>query len=58
MSKLTKEEREKENLVKEIEIALQELVSNDICNLPMPTPEAMRARKKAFKNIIDEHLHT
>ena len=54
----TKEEREKENLVKEIEIALQELVSNDICNLPMPTPEAMRARKKAFKNIIDEHLHT
>ena len=55
---MSEEEREKENLVKEIEIALQELVSNDICNLPMPTPEAIRARNKAFKNIIDEHLHT
>ena len=46
---MTKGKREKENLVKEIEIALQELVSNDICNLPMPTPEAMRARKKSFQ---------
>ena len=55
---MTKGKREKENLVKEIEIALQELVSNDICNLPMPTPEQIRARNKAFKNIIDEHLHT
>ena len=55
---MTKGKREKENLVKEIERALHALVSNDICNLPMPTPEAMRARKKAFKNIIDEHLHT
>ena len=58
MSELTKEEREKENLIDEIERALHALVSNDICNLPMPTPEAIRARKKAFKNIIDEHLHT
>ena len=58
MSELTKEEFEKENLIDEIERALHELVSNDICNLPMPTPEAMRARNKALKNIIDEHLHT
>ena len=55
---MTKGKREKENLVKEIEIALQELVSTDICNLPIPTPKAILARKKAFKNIIDEHLHT
>ena len=56
MSELTKEEREKENLIDEIERALHELVSNDICNLPMPTPEQIRARNKAFKNIIDEYL--
>ena len=56
MNELTKEEREKENLVKEIEIALQELVSNDICNLPMPTPEAMRAPNKSLKNIEDTYL--
>ena len=54
--KINKEEREKENLVKEIEIALQELISNDICNLPMPTPEAMRARNKGLKNIEDTYL--
>ena len=53
---MTEEEREKENLVKEIEIALQELISNDICNLPMPTPEAMRARNKSLKNIEDTYL--
>jgi len=54
----TKGKKEKENLVKEIEIALQELVSTDVCLLPIPTPEAIRARNKAFNNIIDEHLHT
>ena len=56
MSKLTKEEREKEKLNDEIEKALHALVSNDICNLPMPTPEQIRARNKAFKNIADEYL--
>ena len=56
MSELTKEEREKENLIDEIERALHVLLSNDICNLPMPTPEQIRARNKAFKNIIDEYL--
>ena len=49
-TKLNKEEREKENLNDEIEKALHALVSNDICNLPMPTPEQIRARNKAFKN--------
>ncbi len=56
MSELTKEEREKEKLNDEIEKALHALVSNDICNLPMPTPEQIRARNKAFKNIADEYL--
>ena len=56
MNELTKEEREKENLIDEIERALHELVSNDICNLPMPTPEQIRARNKAFKNIADTYL--
>ena len=56
MSELTKEEREKENLIDEIERALHALVSNDICNLPMPTPEQICARNKAFKNINDEYL--
>ena len=53
MSKLTKEEREKENLVKEIERALHELVSNDICNLPMPTPEEIQSKKELCKIILD-----
>ena len=56
MSELTKEELEKENLNDEIERALHALVSNDICNLPMPTPEAIESRNKAFKNIADEYL--
>ena len=56
MIELPNEESEKENLVKEIEIALQELVSNDICNLPMPTPEQIRARNKSLKNIADTYL--
>ena len=51
---LTKEEREKENLVKEIERALQTLVSNDICNLPMPTPEEIQSKKELCKIILDE----
>jgi len=50
-TKLNKEEREKENLNDEIEKALHALVSNDICNLPMPTPEQIRARNKAFKVV-------
>ena len=50
MSELTKEEREKEKLNDEIEKALHTLLSNDICNLPMSTPEQIRARNKAFKN--------
>ena len=45
-TKLNKEEREKENLVKEIERALHALVSTDVCHLPMPTPEQIRARNK------------
>ena len=56
MSELTKEEREKEKLNDEIEKALHALVSNDICNLPMPTPEQIRARNKAFKKISDKYL--
>ena len=56
MSKLTKEEREKENLVKEIERALHALVSTDVCHLPMPTPEEIESRNKSLKNIADEYL--
>ena len=55
-TKLNKEEREKEKLNDEIEKALHALVSNDICNLSMPTPEQIRARNKAFKKISDEYL--
>ena len=52
-TKLNKKEREKENLVKEIERALHALVSTDVCHLPMPTPEReVCARKK----ISDEYL--
>ena len=43
-TKLNKEEREKENLVKEIERALQTLVSTDVCPLPMPTPKQIQSR--------------
>ena len=53
MSELTKEEREKENLIDEIEIALHALVSNDICNLPMPTPEEIQSKKELCKIILD-----
>ena len=55
-TKLNKEEREKENLIDEIERALHALVSNDICNLPMPTPEEIESRNKSLKNIADEYL--
>ena len=55
-TKLNKEEREKENLNDEIEKALHALVSNDICNLPMPTPEEIESRNKSLKNIADEYL--
>ena len=56
MSELTEEEREKENLNDEIERALHALVSNDICNLPMPTPEAIESRNKGLKHIADTYL--
>ena len=56
MSKLTEEEREKEKLNDKIERALHALVSTDVCPLPMPTPEQIRARNKAFKKISDEYL--
>ena len=52
MSELTKEEREKENFIDEIERALHELVSNDICNLPMPTPEEIESRNKSLNDIM------
>ena len=55
-TKLNKKEREKENLVKEIERALHALVSTDACPLPMPTPEEISARSKFVKNITDEFL--
>ena len=56
MSELTKEEREKENLIDEIGRALHALVSTDACPLPMPTPEEIESRNKSFKNIADEYL--
>ena len=56
MSELTKEEREKENLNDEIERALQTLVSTDVCPLPHPNSEDIRARNKFLKNIEDTYL--
>ena len=58
MSELTKEEREKENLIDEIERALHALenFSTNVCPLPIPTPEEIRARNKSLKNIADEYL--
>jgi hypothetical protein len=58
MSKLTKEELEKENLNDEIERALHALVnsSTDVCPLPIPTPEEIESRNKSLKNIADEFL--
>ena len=56
MSELTEKEREKENLVKEIERALHALVSTDVCPLPMPTPEEIESRNKSLKNIADTYL--
>ena len=53
MSELTKEEREKENPIDEIERALHALVSTDICNLPMPTPEEIESKKELCKIILD-----
>jgi hypothetical protein len=55
-TKLNKKEREKENLVKEIERALHALVSTDACPLPMPAPEEIESRNKSLKNIADEFL--
>ena len=56
MSELTKEEREKENLIDEIDRALHALVSTDVCPLPIPTPEEIQSRNKSLKNIADEFL--
>ena len=56
MSELTEEEREKENLIDEIERALHALVSTDVCPLPMPTPEEIESRNKFIKNFSDEYL--
>ena len=56
MSELTKEEREKENLIDEIDRALHALVSTDVCPLPMQTPEEIESRNKSLKNIADEFL--
>ena len=53
-TKLNKKEREKENLVKEIERALHALVSTDVCPLPMPTPEEIQSKKELCKIILDE----
>ena len=53
-TKLNKKEREKENLVKEIERALHALVSTDVCPLPMPTPEEIESKKELCKIILDE----
>ena len=56
MSELTEKEREKENLIDEIERALHALVSTDACPLPMPTPEEIESRNISLKNIADEFL--
>ena len=55
-TKLNKKEREKENLVKEIERALHALVSTDVCPLPMQTPEEIESQNIYLKNIADEFL--
>ena len=54
MSELTKEERERENLIDEIERALQALVSTDVCPLPIQTPEEIQSKKELCKIILDE----
>ena len=56
MSELNKEEREKENLIDEIDRALHALVSTDVCPLPIPTPEEIQSRNKSLKNIADAYL--
>ena len=55
-TKLNKEEREKENLIDEIERALQALVSNDLCSLPIKTSKEIESRNKFIKNFSDEYL--
>ena len=54
MIELPNEESEKENLVKEIERALQTLVSTDVCPLPMKTPEEIESKKELCNIILDE----
>jgi len=55
-TKLNKKEREKENLVKEIERALHALEksSTNACPLPPPTPEEIQSKKELCKIILDE----
>ena len=53
---MSEEEREKENLNDEIERALHTLVSTDVCPLPHPSSEDIRARNKFLKNIEDTYL--
>ena len=52
MSELTKEEREKEKLNDEIEKALHALVSNDVCPLPIRTPEEIKSKKELLDMIM------
>ena len=56
MSELTKEEREKENLIDEIDRALHALEksSTNACPLPPPTPEEIQSKKELCKIILDE----
>ena len=55
-TKLNKKEREKENLIDEIDRALHALVSTDVCPLPMQTPEEIESQNIYLKNIADEFL--
>ena len=56
MSELTKEEREKENLIDEIDRALHALEksSTNACPLPPPTPEEIQSQKELCKIILDK----
>ena len=55
MSELTNEEREKENLIDEIDRALHALEKcNTGCPLPIPTPEEIESKKELCKIILDE----
>ena len=59
MSKLTEEEREKENLIDEIERALHALEKpyTNACPLPAKTPEEIQSQKELCK-IISKQIIT